>query len=157
MSSYSSTMSSSSSVSACSSIGSVDRGGLIETLVTEWNQWRYSLKLWSLNGTNEGIPYNGCAYVLVQVLDPSFASGPTALEALCVWHANYSQCSVSSYQFWHMSVMLVTLYSLGLIKFKLNTTYRCNAWEVEIASGGKSCSLENCLLTRCGKWSSTTK
>jgi len=30
-------------VSAWSSIGSVDRGGLIETLVTEWNQWRYSL------------------------------------------------------------------------------------------------------------------
>ena len=43
------------------------------------------------------------------------------------------------------------------MKFDLNTTYLCNAWDVEIASGGKSCNLENCLFTRCGKWSSTTK
>ena len=43
------------------------------------------------------------------------------------------------------------------MKFELNTMYLCNAWDVEISSGGKSCNLENCLFTRCCKWSSTTK
>ena len=35
--------------------------------------------------------------------------------------------------------------------------YLCKAWDVEIPSGGKSCNLPNCLLTRCDKCISTTK
>ena len=115
------------------------------------------LKLWSLNQTNVGTPCNDCAYVPVHFLDPSFVFVPTEPVTLHIWHANHSQCTVSSYQFWHMSGLLVTLYMQGKMKFKLNTMYLCNAWDVEIASGGKSCNLENCLFTRCSKWSSTTK